>query len=73
MIKPGARLEDVLARYTPRLVAIPGVVGTAQSEWNGAPCVVVYVETTGESVASSIGVAGYRVDIREVGTIGPLQ
>ena len=34
-------LRDVLKEHTPRLMAIPGVVGTAIGADEGAPCILV--------------------------------
>jgi hypothetical protein len=66
-------ITDVLARHTPRLMAIPGVVGTAQGEENGRPCVMVYVKQSGEAIERAIpsSLEGFPVRIQVVGEIGP--
>ena len=68
-------IDDVLARHTPRLMAIPGVVGTAQGEQDGKPCVVVYVKKKDAAVERAIGrqLEGHPVRIEESGEIGPLR
>jgi hypothetical protein len=52
MSEPADRksIEQVLAAHTSELMAIPGVVGTAQGELDsGAPCIqVLVVERTAE-------------------------
>ena len=37
------QLEKVLREHTPRLMALAGVIGTAQGEHDGKPCIVVMV------------------------------
>ena len=68
------RIEEVLARHTPHLMAIPGVVGTAQGEENGNPCVVVYVKKKDAAIRRMLPSAleGYPVRMEESGEIGPL-
>ena len=36
-------IADVLREHTDSLMALPGVVGTAQGEQDGKPCVMVLV------------------------------
>lgn len=41
---PAAPLAEVLARHTPGLMQMPGVVGTAESRLDdGRPCVLIMV------------------------------
>jgi hypothetical protein len=41
---PSASLTEVLARHTPELMKMPGVVGTAESRLtDGRPCVLIMV------------------------------
>jgi hypothetical protein len=68
-------IERLLATHTLRLMAIPGVVGIAQGEVNGEPCVVVYVKKNDAAIQRSIPaqLEGYPVRIEESGDIGPLR
>ena len=68
-------IADVLMKHSPSLMAIPGVVGTAQGEENGRPCVVVYVKKKDAGIERAIGnrLEGYPVRIEESGDIGPLR
>jgi hypothetical protein len=54
-------------------MAIPGVVGTAQGEENGRPCVMVYVKQSGEAIERAIpsSLEGFPVRIQVSGPIGP--
>jgi hypothetical protein len=66
-------ITDVLARHTPRLMAIPGVVGTAQGEQGGRPCIVVYVKEETDSLVIAIpsSLEGFPVRIQATGEIKP--
>jgi len=68
-----SNITDVLSRHAPGLMAIPGVVGTAQGEENGRPCVVVYVKREDEGIKRSIPhvLEGFPVRIQAVGDIEP--
>lgn len=68
-------ITDVLSRHTPKLMSIPGVVGTAQGEEDGRPCVIVYVKESGEAIKRAIpsSLEGFPVRIQAVGEIGPLR
>ena len=68
-------IDEVLAHHTPRLMSIPGVVGTAQGEEPGRPCVVVYVKTKDAAIRRAIPrtLEGYPVRVEESGEIGPLR
>ena len=68
-------IEDVLRDHTPDLMARPGVVGTAQGEDGGRPCIIVFVAKTTEALAKSIPreIEGYPVRIDETGEIRPLR
>ena len=68
------QLEQVLREHTDSLMALPGVVGTAQGEQDGAPCIVVMVaEPIKESnVQIPAELGGYPVDIRVTGEFNAL-
>ncbi len=61
-------------KHTPALMAISGVVGTAQGEENGKPCVVVYVKKLDARIRREMPsmLDGYPVRIEASGEIGPL-
>jgi len=68
-------INDVLKEHTDRLMALQGVVGTAQSRCAGKPCIKVYVvERTPEllkQIPASLG--GYPVEVQEAGEIRALD
>lgn len=71
----GKKIEEVLKEHTERLMAIPGVIGTAQGISNNKPCINVYVieKTTElrEKIPDSI--EGYGVVIVAAGEIKALE
>lgn len=68
-------IDDVLALHTPRLLAIPGVVGTAQGEEEGRPVILVFVVRDTEALRAVISdrIEGYGVRVQETGEIRPLH
>ena len=40
---PRRNIKEVLKRYTDELMAVPGVVGIAEGESMGRPCIKVFV------------------------------
>lgn len=83
--RPGSRQEggpmqektikQVLLEHTDSLMALPGVVGTAQGECAGEPCIrVLVVKKTSdllEKIPSEI--EGYAVEVDETGEIKALD
>lgn len=71
---PAKPIEEVLKDHTPELMAIPNVVGTAQSLCNGKPCIKVYVIKITPELEQKIPseLEGYPVEIQETGEIRPL-
>jgi len=68
-------LDQVLATHTPRLMALPGVVGTYEGATRaGAPCIRVMVVKTTPALRDSIPseLEGWPVEIEETGEIRPL-
>ena len=61
-------LEEVIEAESPRLLQIPGVVGVAEGEQGGRPCIVVY-SSDGGSGAIPEEVGGYPVAVRHSGEI----
>ena len=72
---PDRPIEAVLKEHTSQLMALPGVVGTAQGECSGAPCIKVYVKSKTPDMVGQIPseIEGYRVVIEETGEIRPLN
>jgi hypothetical protein len=68
-------IEDVLKDHTPELMAIAGVMGTAQGEQNGRPCILVFVAQDSEMLRRAIPaeIEGYPVKIQVTGEITPLR
>ncbi|MDI6802545.1 MAG: hypothetical protein QME58_01710 [Bacteroidota bacterium] len=67
-------IEQVLEENTPRLMLIPGVVGTAIGECNDTPCIKVLVNVFTEELELKIpkSIEGFAIEIEEVGEIRPL-
>ena len=72
---PGKSIESVLREHTARLMALPGVVGTAIGECEGRPCIKVYVAQKTPDllrlIPSTLG--GYPVSIHETGEFKALD
>ena len=68
---PDKTIEVVLEENTEALMSIPGVVGTAQSECEGAPCIKVYVTKKTAELLKRIPptIEGYSVSVQESGSI----
>lgn len=68
-------IADVLAEHTPRIMAMPGVVGTAEGRDGGRPCILVFVASDSPELRSSIPaeIEGYPVKIQVTGEIVPLR
>jgi hypothetical protein len=66
-------IADVLARHTPGLMKIPGVVGTAQGEQDGRPAIIVYVVEETDSLVMAVpsSLEGFPVKLQNSGPIGP--
>ena len=62
-------IEEVLQEHTDRLMALPGVVGTAQGLCSGEPCIRVFVVEKTDELVKQIPpeIEGYPVDIQETG------
>ena len=68
-------IADVLARHTPALMAVPGVVGTAQGLQDEKPCIIVFVSENTDEVVREIPstLEGWPVRVDEVGEIRPIR
>lgn len=72
---PAAKaIEAVLKEQTDRLMAIPGVVGTAQGLCDGKPCIKVYVAEDAAAPVREIPdtLEGYPVQVERTGAIRAL-
>jgi hypothetical protein len=63
-------VTDVLRRHAERLMAIPGVVGTAEGTRGGRPCVLVLTKRRTSAMDTAVPgeLGGIPVSIVETGT-----
>jgi len=68
-------IGDVLQEHTDGLMAIPGVVGTAQGLCAGEACIRVFVLEKTDELFKRIpsDIEGYIVDVQETGPIKALE
>ena len=69
------KIEAVLKKHTTELMSLPGVVGTAQGECAGKPCIKVYVVKKTPDLEKQIPstIEGYPVEVQETGKIKALD
>jgi len=62
-------IESVLKEQTPSLMALLGVVGTAQGKYRGKPCIKVFIAKKSPELLGQIPplLSGYRVIVEETG------
>ena len=67
-------IADVLCEHTNSLMALPGVVGTAQGEQDGKPCIMVLLVELTDDLRAQVPkeLDGYPVVISETGEIKAL-
>jgi len=67
-------IDEVLREHTDGLLSISGVVGTAQGQCAGKPCIKVFVVKKTPELLKKIpsAIEGYTVTIQETGTIRAL-
>ena len=72
---PNKSLEEVLQEHTGRLMALSGVVGTAQGLCDGEPCIRVSVIKKSDELMGQIPlqIEGYPVDVQETGEFRKLD
>lgn len=72
---PEKTIEAILEEHTPRLMSLPGVVGTGEGLCAGAPCIKVLVLEKTDDLVARIGSAieGYAVEIVVTGEIRALD
>ena len=66
---PDKTLKQVLEIHAPRLMALPGVVGTGEGVCAGTPCIKVFVTGRTPALVRDVGTAidGYPVEFVETG------
>ena len=71
---PTVSIEQVLKENTDELMAIPGVVGTAQSLCDGKDCIHVYVVEMTSDLEAKVPkiLEGYPVEIQVTGEFNAL-
>ena len=64
-------IDEVLREHTGSLMSIPGVVGTAQGQRAGKPCIRVLVIRKTPQLTKKIpsAIEGYAVAVQETGKI----
>ena len=64
-------IQEAQRQLTDRLMALPGVVGVALGDCDGAPCIRVLVAERTPELAAGIPASfqGHRVEIDEVGEL----
>ena len=72
---PKKTIEQALQEHTDSLMAIPGVVGTAQGLCAGKPCIRVFVVEKTDDIVKQIPaeIDGYLVDVQETGEFRKLD
>ncbi|MCZ6788926.1 MAG: hypothetical protein O7D33_03115 [Chloroflexi bacterium] len=72
---PEKPIEAVLKEHTTSLMALPGVVGTAQGLCDGKPCIKVFVVKKAPELLDQIPnvLEGYTVEVQETGVIRALD
>ena len=67
-------IDEVLREHTDSLVSLPGVVGTAQGQYAGKPCIKVYVVKKTPELLKRIpsAIEEYTVTVQETGEIRAL-
>jgi hypothetical protein len=68
-IKPKMTVTEVLAKYTDGWMEIPGVVGTAEGQKGGKPCIHIMVEKITPKIRKHFAksVEGYPIELIETG------
>ncbi len=68
---PDKTIETVLKQHTDSLMSLSGVVGTAQGECAGKPCIKVFVVKKSADLLKQIPtvIEGYAVEVQETGEI----
>ncbi|MFC2041076.1 hypothetical protein ACFLTY_01990 [Chloroflexota bacterium] len=72
---PKKTIEELLRERADGLMSIPGVVGTAQGQCSGKPCIKVFVVKKTPELLKKIpsAIEGYTVTVQETGVIRALR
>ena len=72
---PDRKITDVLKRHVDELMAVPGVVGIAEGDSQGMPCIRVFVVDRGPELLEQIPniIEGYSVQIEQSSEFKPLS
>ena len=72
---PDKTIQQVLADHADSLMALPGIVGVAQGECSGQPCIRVFAANKTEELLKQIPsqIEGYQVVVDETGEIKALE
>lgn len=67
-------MEEALASQTPRLMGIPGVLGTGIGERDGQPCILIFVSKRTVALVRELpsSIDGYPARMEVVGEVRPL-
>lgn len=65
-LMPEKTIEAVPKEHTDTLMSLPGVVGTAQGECTGNPCIIIFVAKKTSDLLKQIPVTleGYTIEIQ---------
>jgi hypothetical protein len=68
---PAMKIEEVLKKYTDKLMSISGVVGTGQGLCDGEPCIKVLLIKKTRELERKIPreLEGYKVRLEETGKV----
>jgi len=63
------KIKEVLKRHADKLMAVPGVVGVAEGESHGKPCIIVFVVDSNSEALKLLpeNIEGYLLNIEESG------
>jgi len=69
------KIREVLKRHTDELMAVPGVVGVAEGESKGKPCIRVFVVDRNSELLKHLpeNLKGYLLKIEESGEFRALN
>ncbi len=72
---PEKTIKAVLKEHTPRLMSLPGVVGTGEGRCADAACIKVLVLEMTPDLVAQIGdmIEGYKVEVVATGEIRALD
>ena len=72
---PEKTIQQVLADHADSLMALPGIVGVAQGECSGQPCIRIFASKKTEELLKLIPavIEGYQVAVDETGEFKALE